>query len=128
LVEYDGRPVLKLSSGKKTWVGKKQLFRFYDEDGLMREDLLGLDGEDHPGGEPLLAVVIGDGSLVSPAEPLDAIRSRFAKERETLPLRYRDLAPGERYPVGFSSVLQDLEERTVKEKVRQELAAGADCE
>jgi nicotinate phosphoribosyltransferase len=125
LVEYDGRPVLKLSSGKKTWVGKKQLFRFYDENGLMREDLLCLDGEHHPGGEPLLAVVIGNGSLVSPVEPLDAIRNRFAGERETLPLRYRDIASRGSYPVKFSGALQGLEARTAKAKMQQELTTGA---
>ncbi len=69
LVEYDGRPVLKLSSGKKTWVGKKQVFRYYDQNGRMAEDLLALEGEDHAGGEPLLDVVISEGSLVRPLKP-----------------------------------------------------------
>jgi nicotinate phosphoribosyltransferase len=121
LVEYDGRPVLKLSSGKKTWVGKKQVFRYYDEDGRMREDLIGLEGENHPGGEPLLDVVIRNGNLVGQAEALGEIRTRCKKERETLPLRYRDIECRDRFPVRISRALQDLEELTAKEKARQEI-------
>jgi nicotinate phosphoribosyltransferase len=128
LVEYDGRPVLKLSSGKKTWVGKKQVFRFYHEDGLMREDLLGLEGENYAGGEPLLTVIIGNGRLVSPLETLDAIRNRFARERNVLPLSCRDILSKETYPLRFSGPLQELEERTTREKMQQETATGAGSE
>ena len=35
LVEYERRPILKLSSGKKTWIGKKQVYRYYDAEGKM---------------------------------------------------------------------------------------------
>jgi nicotinate phosphoribosyltransferase len=121
LVEYDGRPVLKLSSGKKTWVGKKQVFRHYDEDGRMREDLVGLEEEDHPGTAPLLDAVISSGKLVRPTEPLGAIRERFAQELGTLPLRYRAIELGDRFPVKISPALQDLEDRTAREKARQEI-------
>ena len=121
LVEYDGKPVLKLSSGKKTWVGRKQVFRYYDDQGKMREDLLGLMGEDHPEAESLLEVVINDGRLVCPLEPLELIRDRFAKELETLPLAYRDIHSPGTYPVKISAALDDLEERTAREKTKQEI-------
>jgi len=121
LVEYDGKPVLKLSSGKKTWVGKKQVFRYYDDHAKMREDLLGLMGEDHPEAESLIEVVIDDGRLVCPLEPLELIRDRFAKELETLPLAYRDIHSPGTYPVKISAALDDLEERTVREKTKQEI-------
>ena len=124
LVEYDDRPVLKLSSGKKTWVGKKQVVRFHDEGGWMREDLVGLEGEDQAGGQPLLDVIISNGSLVRPVETLAAIRDLFAKERETLPLRYRDIEPKDTYPVRFSEALRDLEERTAREKTQQEIGTA----
>jgi nicotinic acid phosphoribosyltransferase len=51
LVEYDGRPVLKLSSGKKTLVGQKQAYRLYEK-GKIHHDLITLRREDS-GGEPL---------------------------------------------------------------------------
>jgi nicotinate phosphoribosyltransferase len=121
LVEYDGRPVLKLSSGKKTWVGKKQGFRYYDRDGKMEGDLLALEGKEHAGGEPLLDVIISEGRLVRPVEGLGTIRDRFAVERERLPLRYRDIASEDIYPVKISAALRDLEERTAGEKTRQEI-------
>ena len=121
LVEYDGRPVLKLSSGKKTWVGRKQVFRYCDQNGMMEKDLLALDGEDPAGGGPLLDVVISEGSPVRPLEALETVRDRFAKERETLPPRYRDIACGDTYPVQISAALRDLEERTAREKTRQEI-------
>ena len=41
LVEYDNRPVMKLSAGKETLVGKKQVFRLR-KDGYMREDCIAL--------------------------------------------------------------------------------------
>jgi nicotinate phosphoribosyltransferase len=121
IVEYDGRPLLKLSSGKKTWVGRKQVFRYYDELGKMREDLLGIMGEEHPEAESLLDVVINDGKLVRPFESLGPIRDRFAKELETLPLAYRDLQTTGTYPVKISAALDDLEERTAREKTKQEI-------
>jgi nicotinate phosphoribosyltransferase len=122
LVEYDGKPVLKLSSGKKTWVGRKQVFRYYDEQGRMREDLLGLMGEDHPDGEPLMEVVIDNGRLLYPVEPIGVIRDRFAREWETLPLPHRDIESKTKYPVRISPALQELEEQTATVKRRQEIS------
>jgi nicotinate phosphoribosyltransferase len=121
MVEYADHPVLKLSSGKKTWVGRKQVFRYHDDGGKMREDLLGLMGEDHPEGEPLLETIISNGKLLSPLEPLGVIRDRFAEEREKLPLAYQDIHAPERYPVKISAALHDLEERTAREKEKQEI-------
>lgn len=122
IVEYEGRPLLKLSSGKKTWVGRKQVFRYYDEQGKMREDLLGLMGEEHPEGKPLLDTVIENGSQLAPVEPLETIRNRFAQEWETLPQTYRDLDTTATYPVRISPVLRELQEQTAREKTLQEIA------
>src|SRR5205823_5570165 len=55
LVEFDGRPVRKLSVGKETWPGAKQVFRADDWSG----DVLGLAGEGGSAG--LLEVVMVDG-------------------------------------------------------------------
>lgn len=46
LVEYDGRPVTKLSPGKQTSPGRKQVFR---REGTL-EDTIGLRGEESPPG------------------------------------------------------------------------------
>jgi len=66
-------------------------------------------------------VVIRDGKLVVPFEPLGLIRERFAKEWETLPLAHRDLQTTGTYPVRISAALDDLEARTAREKTKQEI-------
>ena len=42
MVEYAGRPVQKLSTGKTSWPGKKQVFRRVDDRQRLRKDILGL--------------------------------------------------------------------------------------
>jgi nicotinate phosphoribosyltransferase len=119
LVEYDGRPLLKLSSGKKTWVGQKQVYRFYDEESRMRSDLLCLASEKHPAGQPLLETVMETGELTGSLDSLDTIRSRFSKEWETLPDAFRSLAPSYDFPVHISPSLNALEEAT-ENRIRNE--------
>ena len=60
LVEYEGRPVLKLSTGKKTWIGKKQVYRFYGADGKMDFDRVCLLDSGRQEGEPLMRVGHGE--------------------------------------------------------------------
>ena len=45
LQEYAGTPKRKLSEGKATWPGRKQVWRAYDADGRMRGDILSLEGD-----------------------------------------------------------------------------------
>lgn len=119
LVEYEGRPVLKLSSGKRTWVGRKQVFRSYDEQGWMREDRLCLATENLPGGEPLLKEVVKEGRRISPADSLETIRSRLSADMARLPHPCTDLSNPRIYPVRIGEELDRLEEQTTR-KVRLE--------
>jgi len=121
LVEYGGRPILKLSPGKKTWVGKKQVYRFRDKDRAMVRDELCLVSEPSPGGEPLLEPAMEKGVVVRPVESLETIRARFNADRSALPLPYRAVRAGERYPVQISASLEALEEETVKAVMAKEL-------
>jgi nicotinate phosphoribosyltransferase len=121
LVEYDGRPVLKMSTGKKTWVGKKQVFRLYDDQGMMRGDVLGLQSESHPGAEPLLELAVEGGMPVRALESLETIRERFAGERRRLPGEYHELVPSVRYPVGISAGLEALDEQVARETWAKEI-------
>ncbi len=124
LVEYEGRPILKLSPGKTTWVGRKQVYRFYDENGLMTHDLLGLQGESHPGAEPLLVEVIRNGQRVRPEEDLQTIRRRFRTDWERLPEPYRALRPKTRYPVRISDALKALQDRVAAARRQEEVTPG----
>ena len=60
LQEYAGKPKRKLSEGKATWPGRKQVWRAYDADGRMRGDILSLENDKQPG-EPLIVPVMRAG-------------------------------------------------------------------
>lgn len=121
LVEYEGRPILKLSSGKKTWVGKKQVYRFFDAGGKMDHDMLCLLEECGTRGEPMLETVMADGKPVRKPESLETIRSRFAAELQRMPERLLEIQGGNKYRVEISETLRQLDERTSLEKRREEV-------
>jgi nicotinate phosphoribosyltransferase len=89
LVQYGDRPVLKLSSHKKTLPGKKQVYRV-DDSGTPDHDVIALEGEE-VGGRPLLELVMNDGRRVTPQEPLVRMRERCAAGLDSLPDPLRDL-------------------------------------
>ncbi|MFD8535173.1 nicotinate phosphoribosyltransferase [Streptomyces rubrogriseus] len=93
LVEYDGRPVMKLSSAKVTSPGRKQVFRRQGGD-----DVIALWDEPGPAGaEPLLRTVMRDGRRLRPPDTLPEGRARLTAELATLPadaLRIRAPRPG----------------------------------
>ncbi|MFQ5667496.1 MAG: nicotinate phosphoribosyltransferase [Candidatus Binatia bacterium] len=117
LVEYAGRPRLKLSAHKETLVGRKQVWRAWDGDGKFEADLLALRHEGAEtiaaqlggaGGhiEPQLLPVMHNGRITQPLPTLDAIRGRFAAEFRRLPVAYKALRGAAQYPVRISSALQ----------------------
>lgn len=121
LVEYERRPILKLSSGKKTWIGKKQVYRHYDTEGKMDHDRICLLDSSDSDGEPLLDLVMKEGKPTRPPESLTAIRARFGEEWERLPQKYRAIRPEGYYPVEISEVLRTLDARTAEDKRREEI-------
>lgn len=85
LVEYAGRPVMKLSAGKVTAPSPKQVFRRAGD-----VDVLALRDEEPPARtEPLLELVMANGKRVSPAQSsadtVTAARQRFTAELAALP-------------------------------------------
>ncbi|MFP5213438.1 MAG: nicotinate phosphoribosyltransferase [Acidobacteriota bacterium] len=121
LVEYEGRPIIKLSSGKKTWVGRKQVYRFCDEWGKMSHDVLDTEGSIHPGGEPLLRQVVKGGERTVEPDALSVVRERFLEDWNRLPDAYKDLEPKAYYPVRVSEALQELDRKTAEEKRLKEV-------
>jgi nicotinate phosphoribosyltransferase len=86
LVAYAGRPVMKLSPGKVTQPGAKQVFRG------PGADLLALHGEaGPPGWPPLLSPVMRGGHRVAGPEPLDGARERCTADLAWLPAPARRL-------------------------------------
>ena len=107
LQEYAGKPRRKLSEGKVTWPGRKQVWRSYGTDGGMRGDILSLENDTQPG-EALLAPVMRAGKRIEPAPALAQIRERAARELDRLPEPLRRLEPGINYPVQISEKLSVL--------------------
>lgn len=93
LVEYDGRPVRKLSPGKATLPGRKQAWRLKGSNLLgasVGADVLGLRDEPGPAGsEPLLVPVMTSGRRMLAEEPIDVLRRRCADDVAALPVTAR---------------------------------------
>jgi nicotinate phosphoribosyltransferase len=108
LVEVDGRPVAKYSTGKETLPGAKQVWR---RDGFAG-DIVGLADQTTPeqGVEPLL-VELGPKPAASPAMALSEARERFEIDWAALPEEYKRLDEPARYPVDISPGLRALTTR-----------------
>jgi nicotinate phosphoribosyltransferase len=115
LVEYQDRPVLKLSTGKASWPGKKQLFRFRDSNGQLERDLVGLRDEKLPG-ERLLKQVMRDGRLSETYPSLVEIRKVFEADFSALPKGVKAIRDPSVYAVEFSPRLQALRDQ-ITEKI-----------
>jgi nicotinate phosphoribosyltransferase len=104
LVEVEGRPVAKYSSGKETLPGAKQVWR---RNGFAG-DILGLRDQSPPeqGAEPLL-VELGP-KPASPAMAVSEARERFEIDWAALPEEYKRLEEPARYPVDISPELRAL--------------------
>jgi len=118
LVRLDQRDVLKLSPGKETWVGAKQVFRRLGPEGRLAGDTLGLADEAAPrGATPLLERAMEKGELTRPHPPLSELRDRCAAGLATLPDGLRRLHDAERYEVTPSAALEERQ-RIAVETVR----------
>jgi nicotinate phosphoribosyltransferase len=106
LQEYAGIPRRKLSEGKATWPGRKQVWRAYDAQGNMRGDSLSVES-DKQSGETVIVQVMRGGKRLAPAPTLAQIRERAASELKRLPESLRRLEDFN-YPVTISEALHAL--------------------
>jgi nicotinate phosphoribosyltransferase len=117
MVEYAGRPVQKLSTGKTSWPGKKQVFRRLNDRLQLRQDVLSRRDEKLADSEPLLEKVMDNGrALKSP--PLTTSRERFLEEFYRLDDAVKDIRNPAAYPVEYSDALRELH-RQVSETIKQ---------
>jgi nicotinate phosphoribosyltransferase len=107
LQDYAGKPRRKLSEGKVTWPGRKQVWRSYGADKRMRGDILSLEN-DSQAGETLIAPVMRGGKRVAPVTTLTQVREHAARELAKLPEPLRKLETGVEYPVQISKALSTL--------------------
>ncbi len=115
LVCFDERPVMKLSTGKETLPGAKQVFRLRDSGGGMDKDIIGLQHEEPPGAERVLEDVMIEGQRTGDKPSLENARQSFQTDFQDLDARFKVLRRPPRFPVKVSSQLQRLTVR-VKEK------------
>lgn len=107
------RSTAKFSVEKKTYPGRKQVFRF-STDRRYSHDVIGLEDEIFSGAEPLLVPVMHGGRRLqisghdSVANALTA-RQRFIEGRQRLSPAMVQLSPAEHpYPVAYSDRLENL--------------------
>lgn len=90
LAAFDGEPRMKLSEGKETLPGSKQVFRVMSG-GTAVHDVIALAEEDLPG-EPLLEMVMADGARTEAGQvDLAAARERARASLAALPDRLHSL-------------------------------------
>jgi nicotinate phosphoribosyltransferase len=108
LVAGGGRPRIKLSAGKATVPGRKQLYRFIAH-GCYDYDLVAAEEEAVDGGRPLLECVMRAGRREADAPQLESVRERCSDSLTRLPERLRALE-GEvtPYRVDLSPTLREL--------------------
>ena len=114
IVAYADRPCLKLSEGKATVVGPKQVWRRNSEGGQFVEDVIAARDEPPPGPnwEPLLEWVVRNGQ-VGRLPTLTDSRSRHAQEMRRMPPGLLDLHSARAYPVRISPELGERQRRAV---------------
>lgn len=109
LQEYAGLARRKYSEGKVNWPGRKQVYRHYGPDGLMRGDVLTTAQDPHATGQPLLLPVMQHGQRLSDATPLATVREHARAELARLPLSLRELNSTDcPYSVSVAPALQQL--------------------
>ncbi len=138
LVEYAGKPRLKLSTEKISYLGKKQVYRLFDSQGLFAQDLLALQEETWeeicqqvcperrgeacfartregtPQAEPLLHKVMEGGKLCAPLPSLAAIREAFLADFRRLPNAYKTLRRPPSYLVSLTPRLFSFQQQAVQ--------------
>ena len=114
LQEYAGRPRRKLSEGKATWPGSKQVWRRSHLDGTISHDTVGLANE-APFGEPQLRPVMRGGRCVTQLPTLAEVRAHAADCLASLPGPLRRLEAFD-VPVEISPALRGLAARMDQER------------
>jgi nicotinate phosphoribosyltransferase len=109
LVRFKGRNVKKLSPGKVTLAGEKQVFRKSDQKGRYSEDIMGHRDETITQGKPLLEKVMEDGNLLRPHPSLQMLQETFKENFTALGEEYKTIQDHKAFPVKLSPRLQNLQ-------------------
>lgn len=111
LQEYAGKARRKRSEGKASWPGRKQVYRTFDANGVIAQDLITTLEDDQPLAHrtrPLLTPVLRDGRLVEPHPTLQESRVHAARNLRQLPDHLQSLQTSPALPVEISGRLKKL--------------------
>ncbi len=98
----------KLSGGKVSYPGCKQVYRRTGPDGKYKEDLVARCADNYPDAIALLECVMREGKRSKPSPPLSEVQHFARGEISRLPEACRRLHNPFPYPVRFSGKLQEL--------------------
>lgn len=115
-IEVNGQmePRIKVSEGKTTLPGLKQVYRFMGEDGKFSHDEICLANEQRAGAEPLLSKVVENGKLTASLPSLEQLRNYTREQKDRIPANMRGLLQ-EAYSVVPSNKLAMLQTVLIQE-------------
>lgn len=103
-------PTMKLSKGKVTLPGRKQVFRQKDLKGKYCKDIVGLEDE-KVNGEPLLARVMENGQITCDLPKLEEVRKLALKNLAGFRDEIKKLKHASSYPVRLSPKLARIKKQ-----------------
>ena len=102
---------VKTSTGKPSYRGKKQVFRYKEQGRFTRDEVCSFEEQPQPGAEPLLKPYIKAGECIEQMPSLAEIRSHAAMQLNSLDEPVRRITGFQAYPVSLSTKLeQELEQ------------------
>lgn len=115
--EKEGKlmPKMKFSKDKATCPSKKQVYRFYNNKGLLKKDVIGLVDEEFDA-EELLQPVMKRGKLVYKIPTVQQIQKTAEKNIAQLPDKFKGLDCKTKYSVTISKRLKRIRDRAIKNK------------
>jgi len=108
LQAYADRPRRKLSEGKSTWPGVRQVYRVFGRDGRMDHDVVALQHEPAHSSEPLLRHRMTGGRRLGNPPVLRDLRQQVRQATDRLPEALRSIDVVRPYPVQISDGLRKL--------------------
>lgn len=115
LMEHNEEPKIKISEGKKTYPGSKQVCRRIDKNGKFLNDFLVLENEVYPENtSPLLIPIMEDGKLVYNLPSIEEIKEYCEQNIEKLPEKYKKLKEINIKTLHISEKLDNLMKSLIK--------------
>ncbi len=114
-------PIMKLSEGKVTLPGRKQVYRFKNAEGNFEKDVIAL-ADEKVDGEPMLVKVMEKGTITCDFPSLSEIRAAAAENHSLFPAKYKTVTGAAEYPVELSQNLEKMMENLRKKLLTTEVS------